>query len=235
MTKYQLVFIKLAAAVRKLGQVRETRQLLAKRRAFDRYRECTTMLRQCVGYKAQALVGKMKAALQTLVSTCRGLHAVSLARSMRRWRQVCWTSTILSKHELNFKAAEDAAKLALARKDRTLAELEQKLQTTAAEIAHLKASKITLRQTLKDSESKEQALLESLQKSKQKQREDKTLPRKSDNKLQALEQQLAALEQIRQKLRERLDSTENGVGLFVNEMNEMLDSHEFAGIEGLGY
>ena len=181
-----------------------------------------------MSHKAQGLFHRMKVAMQHFVTAYKGIQVLVLARSMRQWRHSSWVLTAAHKYELSVQAAEETSKQELARKDRVLAGLEQKLQTSVTELGHIKASDKALRQSLKENEGKEQALLEALHRCKLKTRDDKSLPKKADERIQVLEGQVASLEQVNQKLKERLDSTENGVGSFVNEMNEMLDSHEFS-------
>ncbi len=231
MAKYQLVLIKLQAAMSKLVRMAKAQDLCRLQRGFLKYRANVTAVRSVQDSRARLLLDRMRSSIQGLASIYSRRLRSHLVRFTERWRFASAKARLLKELSRRAAASEEKHRKDLASRDHKIAALEQRAQQQVAEAAALKESEKTLRQTAKEKEERERALKETLDRARKREGEDRKLPRSVEERVQALEAHVATMETENKELRERLESTENNVGGFVQEVSELLDSHEFVSMQ----
>ncbi len=230
LAKYQLVLVKLRAAVAKVVRIARARDLCRLQRAFGRYRGNVAVARNVQTHRARMLLEQMQTAIQGVARVYRRKRRARVLRFMERWRHLSSKAQISKELTKRVASTEERHKKELSSHDRKLATLEQKTQQQGAEAAELQGRTMSLKQAIANKEEKEHALRDTLERVKKHEGEERKLPQKVEEKLRTLETHMVGLEAENKELRERLESTESSVGGFVQEVSEVLDSQEFAGL-----
>jgi chromosome segregation ATPase len=227
MAKYQMVYLKLESTVLSLARMCRTRHLVMVQRAFERLRSHARTWPQTHAQQVQSTLQHMKAMLATIIGTFRTKQRLLLISAVGRWRRTAEGVRVQESREKAMAEVEERHKKAVGAKDQTIAGAEQKLRQCAKELAGLKDNEKALKLALKEKEDREKTLKENLENHKKRESEDKRLPKKTEDKILSLEQQMKSLEGENRELRERLEATDENVGGFIQEMTDVLDSHEF--------
>ena len=148
-----------------------------------------------------------------------------LRRLVWHWRDVVHKSKITKEINKKFTAIEEKYKKDINARTNALSTLDKKLSQQTEEENRLKKLEISLKQKLKEKDDKEICLKGAIENYKS--RDSYGTPRTLDSRLQVLETNIMKLETENKELKEKLESTESNVSGFIQEVNEILDSHEF--------
>ncbi len=228
MAKYQVVFIKLEAAVQKLTSFQNARQQLLLQRAFSRFRRNARLAAAETG-KAQlaaAVFRKVRSKVSILVKICAQKRKMHLAKTLHQLKNFATFSIDSQKLERKLKDLAEKQKRESATKEQTICELEAQTNKKTSEIESLRTTEAELTETLKAKEETEVALKDTLEKFK-KTKPGSAKPKNSEEKIKELEGKIRALENENKMLREEWDATETNVESFVKEISDMIDSQEF--------
>lgn len=220
MTKYQLVFVKVQSAISRLCQLAKNSELIKLQKAFDRLRDNAGNVKKV---QAEHILEQIKDSIIRLVKAKERLNKALLAKFVCRWKNAIARQKLFKKIDIKLSSIEKKHKKEIIAKNCAVINLEQKLQQRNAEIGTLKEVEQNLRSRLR---LKEELVQENTTNKNTKRSADKAF-KTTEEQIQVLETRAEQLENENRDLKDRLESAETTVGDFIQEVSEILDSHEF--------
>jgi len=220
MMKYQVIYIQMETAISLIAKIRRSKQLQVLYRAFKKYKEKTVEKKS-----DQEMVKQIRGAIKYLIRIQRKKYRNVLYRALNEWRRIASVIKFHTKRKKIEKNLEDKYNSRILQKTQEAQALESKLKAKSSELSIIKDCGEKLRQTIKEREAREKALMKVMDKAKQTDTEDNK--ESLEVILPKLETKVKVLEKENLKLKEQINHTEGSVTDFANEMNKYLDSIEF--------
>ena len=111
---------------------------MSKQRAFKKFRNKISQIKQEENERAAKVVIKMKNAVSHLVNIFVSKRRLEILKCFTRWRDRNSMEKVCSKKEIALKEAEDAHKKEVTNKDQLIAAMQQKNEQKTVEIWVLK-------------------------------------------------------------------------------------------------
>lgn len=221
--RYQLALIKIRSAISKLHRLVKYKERFKLQRAFAHFK--TVIKKNSEQSRTIIILANIKKALNNIIKTRQAKQQTLVLRFVCRWRNVVDKIKVAKEVDKKVKTTEEKLKKELKIKTQSVVVLDKKFQQQVEEGRELKKVENSLRQALKEKEDQENNMKEALEKLRK--RDTLGNIKVTDNKLLSLRANLTRLENENRELKEKLETTENGVDGFVKEVNDLLDSHSF--------
>jgi cell division protein FtsB len=211
MAKYQVVFTKLEAAVKKLCFIRKTRERLSLKTFFRKFREnCSATSKEIMAVPA---VKRLKAAILTIIRLHKKSRISILRKYMLKFQLMAEVKRYAEVSEQRIKESNKQGN-----KDKEIASLKQWVKQKAKEVENLKKLQESLKERLRqDRGMSNDPKIASPRSTKH-----------SKDHVKALKARIRELEGDNKVLRQEWEETESSVESFIQEVTEMIESQEFA-------
>ena len=217
MTKYQLVFVKIKCAISKLGQIARNKELVMMQKGFNKLKD---NIDGTVKIKAEYALKQVKNTLKSILKIKERFNNSLLSKFVCRWKNLITQQKLVKEINKKLDVTENNFKNDISAKERSITGLQQKLQKYNSEIMTYKETEKNLKIKLKEEGYQED------NNSNRKQSIDKNM-KTIEDQVQCLEANAERLENENRDLKDKLESAEMNVGDFIQEVSEILDSHEF--------
>jgi len=222
-SKYQLVFVQIQAAAKKLTKLVKSKEIIKKQKAFYKLRSINGKSSERT--KVKEIMRTLKKSIKQIIGIRKTKEHILLIKFVLCWRSAVNRLKTLNKSKKRLSNTEEKYKKELAGKDRTIAVLQRTLEQRKSEVDSLKETESKLKLTLEKKEEEEKVLQETIDHFNT----NNDIDNPNNNSLRI---EISKLEKENKDLKERIEAAEENVGDFIKEVGEILDSREFASTLG---